>query len=209
MEEKEKKLIKKIWKGIHDNDLETLIDCFEALKCIDGDINTVDMNGDNFLHLSAVPGCDFSIFNFFLNEGVNYHTIDDLDMTPLLIALCGEDKDKVLSILKKGIVLDPEVEKNLSSLHESVKSRMGREIFELLLESGGDINIKDENGDTPLHVYIRERDDFSLDDFRYYIEEAGANPEIKNNEGKDIKEEAIIKGNNEAVKLIQNKNKAS
>lgn len=69
------------------------------------------------------------------------------------------------------------------------------EVLEYLLSVGGDVNLKDEDGDTPLLVCEKP-------EIFQRLVTAGANPRAKNNDGKGIVEKAVEEDAEDLIKYL-------
>ncbi len=117
---------------------------------------------------------------------VNYQ--NDGGATSLMVAVLNGSVDMVNMLIEHGAnvkaKLGPAVQKTgYTALHYLVNSSTSfynfMAIVDALLDAGANVNAKDEQGYTPLHLAAYK----DLTDRVHYLISKGANPAIKNNEG--------------------------
>lgn len=90
-------------------------------------------------------------------------------------------------------------------LHNAVRFEKDAPIARLFVHAGADVNAKNEEGDTPLHLVAENLYDESLHEIiRILLEEGHADTTVRNNEGLTPAGVAIKRGNTKAAELIFN-----
>lgn len=143
-------------------------------------------NGETPLEYAASAGLS-EIFYELIIEGANPKFISRLDGSTLLHHIAKLDKLAWVSYLvKRGVdinhlncghdVIRPHG--GHSALYEAAKADH-REVFKRLIKNGADINLKNEQGNTMLHLAVINNNDKAVDLFI----EFGADLSIKNHKG--------------------------
>jgi ankyrin repeat protein len=115
------------------------------------DINQADPQGDKPLHVAARRG-RVIIARELLKNGADPNTENQAGQTPLQVAL-KEGKTQLAAVLiQEGATDDPQ-ELLISLVQEGVDDR---DSLELLTGRGADVNAKDPNSLTPLHIAVRD-----------------------------------------------------
>ena len=109
-------------------------------------------------------------FSDFLGV-INSYTNDNI-----IVAAGDGDVEKVKSYLDQGISPNTQDQNGYSPMHAAV-SYGNLDVLKLLISRGGDVLLKDSDGDTPLHVC----EDRACGE---YLIQNGAKYDIPNNEGK-------------------------
>lgn len=119
-------------------------DIVELLLTKGADVNTTNAAGDTPLHYTLnSQNTDKEIVELLIAKGANINAKNSNGRTPLDIALIRNQKDIVGLLLTKGA--------GVSTIHAAV--RLGdADKTRSFLEKGIDVNTRDENGATPLHL---------------------------------------------------------
>ncbi|MHC4464267.1 MAG: ankyrin repeat domain-containing protein [Planctomycetota bacterium] len=115
------------------------------------DIDTKDENGRTPL-LRAVMGRHINAVRFLIECGAEVNIRDAQDYVPLMYAIWTMDSDMVRLLVDKGAdVKAKDAPSGYTSLHWAVM--MGsKELTELILEAGGDVNAESTTGETALDL---------------------------------------------------------
>jgi pectate lyase len=115
------------------------------------DIGAEDENGRTPL-LRAIMGKHVDVVGFLIEAGADVNTRDAQGYVPLVHALWTMDSDIAGLLLDKGAdVHAKDTQSGYTSLHWAVM--MGsKELTELILEAGGDVNAQSRTGETPMDL---------------------------------------------------------
>lgn len=152
-------------------------------------LDTVDEYRDSLLHYTIATTEDFEMMKFLVKKGINVNIQNNVGATPLYYAI-GRRKF-VIFLLKNGA--DPNIGRG--SFYPIINAAESSTHLEYLFGKAN-LNIQDENGDTPLHIYIKSEPKKSI--IRKFIEN-GADPTIKNNNGRTAKDIYI----NQLLKIFE------
>lgn len=122
--------------------------------------------------LQAIMSGKLEIAKVFLKD-LNLNKLNEIGLSLLFHAAHGEHTELVRLLLDQG--LDP----NHSGIYPGIKPLHGLKnetISKMLLDSGANINIKDGNGNTPLH-YASMMKNISM---VHFLLSCGASPDLKN-----------------------------
>ena len=89
-------------------------------------------------------------------------------------------------------------------LHTAVWFEEYAPIVRLFVCAGADVNAKNDDGDTPLHIVAEYFDFTSQEIIKILLEEGHADTTVRNNEGLTPAGVAIKNGNTKAAELIFN-----
>ena len=115
------------------------------------DINKQGQNGSIALGYAVIID-NMSIFNEVINQNPHYYLQDDEGNTPLHIAIMENKIELCKKLIKDDIPIDCQNKKGETFIN--LATSQCPEIIELLLQYYPDINIPDNNGNTPLHHSI-------------------------------------------------------
>ena len=155
---------------------------------------------DNVLH-SAVKKSDVNMVNLLLDTAKNklsmYEFVDLVNArnesggaTPLHLAAQHGSTEIVTLLLQIGA--------NKNALNYSKVNAFGGNIMTLLLEAGADKDIKNDNGNSPLHLAAQN----GFTQIVTLLLESGADNDIKNNEDYNPLHLAVLKEHKETVKIL-------
>ncbi|KZL65007.1 ankyrin repeat protein [Colletotrichum incanum] len=141
--------------------------------------------------------------------GVDVNSRDKAGRTPLHHAVrCGSD-DVVKQLLKTSKI-EPDLQDINGQTPLFFAIRFNRErVLKTLLETGKvAVDLRDNTGVAPLHLLVdRERDAEQLIMLRYLVEMGGADPNLKDNEGRTALFVAIARENLDLESYLTNKAK--
>lgn len=182
-------------------------ECIGLLLAAGADINCKDTDGNTLLHI-AVKYRNSANITEILGFNPDINAVNGEGLTPLHLAVQRPDNENVLEILlQKGADVNLTDSSGKNALLLSVSSNQ-KGYISLLVLSGIDINSQDSDGNTALHYPLRT----VLKDKRYLpfsklIAEVligeGADPHIKNKEGKSPMDLAEETGENEMIELLK------
>nr|QSC88215.1 26S proteasome regulatory particle assembly chaperone 1 [Nilaparvata lugens] len=126
---------------------------FEAIKsriAKDKDLVIVqDANQRTMLHWASLGG-HFEIVKFLVDHNSPIDAVDDVSMTPLILAATAGRAEVVRYLLSQGAHVNAKNDQGHSPLQRAC-SKGWKEIVELLLKNDADVNIADIRGARPLH----------------------------------------------------------
>lgn len=160
--------------------------------------NLTDLKGSTALMMARKE--DHEIFKSLLLAGtdVNHKNLEGI--TPLMFAAMRGDLAAMRLLLRAGAIPHETDNSGYSVLSWAITSdHDSSEIIQILLENKVDVNIKDNEGYTPLMIAAAK----SSSDIISLLLKAGANPTIKNAGGDTALSIAIGEGRADIVKLLQ------
>ena len=139
--------------------------------------NEINTDGDNSLHIAAKAG-QFKMVSLLVKYGVNVNAQNpQLSLTPLFYA---KDANVAQALIDNGADVKWRSNFGVTALHY-LSGSFQKEVIDLVLKYGADINAKDSAGSTPLHEAAKSRD---RDKAKVELLVAkGADVNIKNNAG--------------------------
>ncbi|MGK5593755.1 MAG: ankyrin repeat domain-containing protein [Parachlamydiaceae bacterium] len=112
------------------------------------------------LHFAALSGTPQTI-KLLLQHGADPHVYDQMESSPLDIAIRHQDLAKVQAFIEGGVNLANTNSDEETALH--IAARHGTpEIIELLIKHGADPDLKDSNGQRPLDLLFSSDSDEAL-----------------------------------------------
>lgn len=154
-------------------------------------INDKNYAGETILHRIApsvgIPSYKEK-FDFLLSHKADLEGKGNCGETPLLYTILHLGfYDSIKNLVDSGAKIDARDYEGSTALHYVIKNG-GRNIDEiknivnLLIEHGLDINVTNNTGDTALHTIARES--FEQEKVINFLVEKGADPSIRNDDGK-------------------------
>jgi ankyrin repeat protein len=115
------------------------------------DINQPNVDGRMPLHVAAEQG-RWPVAKLLINNGANINALDRQGHTPIYVALMAGRTQVVQHMVKMGARIEPD-----ELLAEAVRNGVAdRDVVELMLEQGADINKLTKEGETPLILAIKK-----------------------------------------------------
>ncbi|WP_375603608.1 ankyrin repeat domain-containing protein [Wolbachia endosymbiont of Anurida maritima] len=156
------------------------------------------------LHYAMKHG-NMEIIKILVTHKADVNARDDNGWTPLYLAMSGivnSREDIIKFLIKNGAEVDADIfHKNLYRYRNPdryIAEHLNRDIAQLLIGKCNNVNITDNDGNTPLHCAI---DSYSTDIAQLLIEK-GAEINIKNKYGSTPLHLAAKKGDIDAVRLL-------
>ena len=190
------------------NENEEIID---KLLSLGYSLEQADSAGDTPLHMAAYSN-NLEVISLLLRKDADPYARGRYDAVPLHNAAAGNSDPKVIEKLvdrmeeklvdhmeknarvgrveggyqkeflgKNPSVVDVRDRDEETPLHWAVREGGRVEVIRTLLGKRADANAKNREGDTPLHVAVRSGNG---DIINLLLDEGGANPELRNNEGR-------------------------
>jgi ankyrin repeat protein len=114
------------------------------------DVNQPDPTGDYPLHVAARRG-RVVIAETLLDHGADANVRDDAGTTALEVALA-HGKTQVAQVIVKAGASDEPQDLLFGLARAGISDR---DSLKFLVDRGADVNLKDKNGDAPLHIAVR------------------------------------------------------
>jgi ankyrin repeat protein len=169
--------------------------------------NIRDANGNTPLHIAVLYRRPENL-DEILKVNPDIDVTNGEGYTPLHLAVRRPDNEKAIEhLLQQGADVNIPDPTGRNALLVSVGSNQ-KEYISLLVSKGIDINSQDDNGNTALHYPLSNvlRDKmylpYSTEIVKILLEE-GADPHIRNNEGKSPMDLAVESGENELINLLK------
>lgn len=165
-------------------------------------VDTRSLGGLTPLTIATVRGLD-SMVETLLEEGADPDIVDDYGEVALFVAMW-QDIGMVEALLEEGA--NPNIVNGDGKTPLLIATRHGHDdLVELLLSAKADPNVRDGNdGNTALHIiaYWRRFDQWRYENIAKALLRAGANPDIKNNDGKTAWDVVVAEGNDEILEAF-------
>ena len=168
-----------------DNDLPSDVDFVELLVNFGANVNAQDENNATPLHLASSTPASLAAHKL-LDHGANPNARDNQGQTPLQLLLKHANNFHsshrfVQRLLTNGVDVNIQDRNNVSALHWASK-RWARQMAEVLLERGAQVNMKNDQDQTPLHLLLSSNMYRSLDYTHLLLKHgADANAQDMNN----------------------------
>lgn len=184
---------------------DTSVEIFDFLLSKGMEINTPNKAGRTPLHLAAVGSLgkhgavhiwqpDIEVFKYLISKGADVHAKDNDGKTPLDVALAivvlFDDLESVKWLVSQGT----KFENVPTLLHGTVGSRnftgfANLELTQFLVSGGADVNGRNGDGETPLHV-VAHSPDIGTIKIAQFLVSKGADVNAKDKKGKTPLHEA-------------------
>ena len=143
----------------------------ELLISEGADVNAITLEGSTPLHFAAWNGRK-EIAEILIDNGANLNVINnELAGTPFITALdwaIQQGKTETADLLRRhGGMTAQGLESGMSPLHQAAREGL-KEVVELFIAEGADVNAKDRVGETPLDFAINENRTETADLLREY-----------------------------------------
>ncbi|MCX5636959.1 MAG: ankyrin repeat domain-containing protein, partial [Planctomycetota bacterium] len=177
-----------------------------ALAKAGADLKKPDKYGLTLFHQSARFG-NMKILKFLLDLGVDIEFKDKGGNTALINACAGGQKDTLLFLLNQGANLNVLDNAGNNALHGAIMDPDSNETIRILIEHGLDVNHRNSQGQPPLFFLARNLVNLREGHFNsaQTMIKAGADLNIRDNNGDTILHLAAKKGAPELVTFLINK----
>lgn len=108
------------------------------------DINKLNANGENALHVAATRG-QLAVVNLLIQAGANLEVCSDSEVSPLYLAVIGNHADIVQALIHAGATLE---------INDLIEAACFNSIdsAQILVDAGLDVNARNETGATALET---------------------------------------------------------
>lgn len=138
---------KDMWDAFKTHDVEKL----KAAIAKGANVNASDKNGAPALN-SAVIWADMT--QLLIDAKANVNEAGKVDMTPLMTAAMMSAPESMKVLLAAGADPKFRMKNGMSILHYATWRSNCAECVQLLIDNGADVNLKDNNGETPITIMM-------------------------------------------------------
>ena len=140
------------------------------------DINLKDNNGSTLLHLISSLE-NYKYFSYILLKGADVNIQNNQDETPLHLLAKRSNLNDLRLLLEREYQMNLQDSSLCTILHYSHES-----LLELIISKKGDVNIKNNLGDTPFISQLKKANDKSVEEICQIFVKYGADINATNNE---------------------------
>lgn len=116
-------------------------------------LSTLEDKFFNIVLFGAIAKEYRDVVEMILNDGADPNTLDSTKKTPLYNAVIKNNESIVQLLLDRGADINAVVQ-NEAIIHTAIRNRVSDAISVLLKDKNLDINVKDKDGNTPLHIAV-------------------------------------------------------
>ena len=157
----------------------------------------VSSTSDSALHIAVKKGYS-DIALYLIKKGANVNAVNYSGQQPLQCAIQSDSLELTKALLKAGAKID---NKNSATLLRTAIAKGNVEIVSLLIKNNADINVKDDQGETPLFWAVDQRNLVLVD----LLIKKGAQTDITNTRGYSPLFRAVTHDDLDTVKLLEKK----
>jgi ankyrin repeat protein len=159
-------------------------------------LNAKNTIGATPLSLAALYGRT-EIVKWLIETGADANNIEDAFSTPFFLAVYGNDIETAKVLLPKTKVLNPQ-KNGMTLLHMIAIGQNNAAAIELLIANGVDIEVRNEQGFTPLHTAVSMKSEAAIQT----LLKCGANIEAKNLVGSTALQMTALSGDERIANLL-------
>ncbi|RCK74497.1 MAG: hypothetical protein IGBAC_1445 [Ignavibacteriae bacterium] len=165
------------------------------------DINVYNKDGNSPL-LIAIYNKHFDIVNYLIEKNANTDSRNKIGITPLYLAVEYNNLDLVKNLLSKKVRTNIELlDSKMTPLHIAVENGY-IDIIKLLIENGANVDVKNSEGDTPLHIALSNNFLIQQNEIIKLLIKHSSKINTENNRGYTPLHLAVAKDNQEFVELL-------
>ena len=127
------------------------IDAINVLKA-GADPNITNADGNTCLHLSILHGCRKEVVQMIIDHGAHVNATNKNGLTALMIVSCRGNVDGVNALLKTGADHNLTDVSGQTCLHYSIFGKWRREVLEMIIDHGAQVNDTGLYGHTALMI---------------------------------------------------------
>ena len=152
---------------------------------------------DTPLHVAVGWGKDDRV-KLLLENGADVNAVNKRKKTPLLVAVDKKRWHWIKPLVEKGADCQIKSGGDWTVLHYAVVGRAPQWVFEYFIKQGVNINVRNKQGNTPLHIAV---DYDRLDELKLLLK-LGADPNVQNKQGQPPRSFAVEHNKNDFIKLF-------
>ncbi len=142
-------------------------------------LDSVDHRGNTPLHIAAAE-INFDALDLLLDKGAKIDSVNNEGCTPFLLAVKSSRLKMARLLLRRGANLQDRDNEGATAVHMATRSLNFLKF--LVEESGAEVNVKTNDGSTPLHWALNLIHSYNVEVARYLVAH-GVDPEGKNING--------------------------
>ena len=154
-------------------------DAVNMLLTLGADPNIADIQGNTLLHIACDSNINKDTLQTIIDHGADVNAANGCGETALWIACYQGYADAINVLLNAGANLNILSTKGNTCLHGAAHGECCKEVFQVLIGHGADVNAANESGETALWIACYESDVDAIN----VLLNAGADPNIVSTEG--------------------------
>ena len=159
------------------------VDAINVLLAAGADPNITDVDGYTCFHDAVDAGCNKETLTAIMNHGANIHAANKKGVTPLMAAVSKGNVDAI------KVLLNARADRKDcdTCLHRAIRSRCSKEILQILISHGADVNATNEHGVAALRLTYQTGNEDAINE----LLRAGADPNLVDEAGETCLHTAI------------------
>ena len=165
------------------------------------DSNIADAYGETCLHCIARNDCCTEVLQAIISHGADVNATSKKNVTALMLACVDMNADAINELLKAGA--DPNIadDKGATCIHHAVFDGCSKDVLEIIVNHGGDVNVTNKNNRTTLILACKKGNNDAIN----VLFNAGADPNIIDANGATCIHYAVVEGcSKDVLEIIVN-----